>query len=85
MDINQSQPRPEMCTCYNCGDKGHLSCVCLKSRKQRIQSADFAERDIKRIVAEAVAATMDARELANKVEQAKESEEANEDFQASQL
>ena len=39
---------------------------------------------IKSIAAEAVAATMDARELANKVEQVKELEKANEDFQAGQ-
>src|SRR5882724_9707271 len=25
MDIDQSRPRPKMHTCYNCGNKGHLS------------------------------------------------------------
>ena len=84
MDIEQSQPRPETCTCYNCGDKGHLSHVCLKPQKQRIQSADLAEGDIKSFVAKAVAAPMDTGELANKAEQAKESEKANKDFQAGQ-
>jgi len=44
----------------------------------------LAKGDIKSIIAEAVAAAMDARELANKVEQVKESEKANEDFQAGQ-
>ena len=44
----------------------------------------MAEGDIQSIIAKAVAATMDARELANKVDQAKELEKANEDFQASQ-
>jgi len=24
MDINQSWPRPKMCSCYNCSDQGHL-------------------------------------------------------------
>src|SRR5882724_12105060 len=71
MDINQSQPRPKTCTCYNCSDEGHLSCVCLKLWKQRIQSAKSAEGDIKSIIAKAVAAAMDARELANKAEEAK--------------
>src|SRR5882724_11827302 len=55
-----------MCTCYNCSDMGHLSCICLKPQKQRIQSADSAEGDIKSIIAKAVAAAMDARELTNK-------------------
>jgi len=44
----------------------------------------LAKGDIKSIIAEAIAATMDARELANKVEQVKESEKSNEDFQAGQ-
>jgi len=70
--------------CYNCGDKGHLSCFCLKPQKQSILSPDLAKGDIKRIVSKAFAATMDTRDLANKTEQAKESEKANEDFQASQ-
>jgi len=84
MDINQSQPRPKIHTCYNCGDKGHLSHVCLKPQKQRIWLDDSAKGDIKSIVAEAVAVTMDARELANKAEQAKEWEKANKDFQDGQ-
>ena len=84
MDIYQSWCRPEMCTCYNCGDKGHLSCVCQKPQKQRIWLANLAEGDIKSIVAEDVAAAMDTRELANKSEQAKDSEKAKQDFQASQ-
>ena len=44
----------------------------------------MAKRDIKSIVAKAVAATMDARELTNKAEPPKELEKAKEDFQASQ-
>src|SRR5882724_1017079 len=52
MDINQSQPRPKIHTCYNCGDKGHLSHVCPKPQKQRIWLDDSAKGDIKSIVAE---------------------------------
>jgi len=44
----------------------------------------LAEGDFKSIVAEAVAATMDARELANKAEQAKDLEKVREEFQAGQ-
>jgi len=66
MDIDQSQPRPEMCNCYKCSDKGHLSFICLKPWKQRIWLADSAEGDIKSIIAKAVSAAMDTRELANK-------------------
>ena len=35
IDIDQSRSRPKTCTCYNCSDKGHLSCVCPKPWKQR--------------------------------------------------
>jgi len=73
MDIDQSQPRPEMCNCYKCSDKGHLSFICLKPWKQRIWLADSAEGDIKSIIAKAVSAAMDTRELANKAEQVKDS------------
>jgi len=44
----------------------------------------LAEGDIKSIVAEVVAATMDARELAKQSRTVKEFRESNEDFQASQ-
>src|SRR5882672_6936499 len=77
MDINQSQPRPEMHTCYNCSKPGHLSCACTKPLKQRIQSTTSAEM-------EAVAAAMDVREVAKKAEQAKESEKLEDNFQAGQ-
>ena len=43
MDIDQSRPRPKMCTCYNCGNKGHLSCVFPKPWKQRICLTKLAE------------------------------------------
>jgi len=46
--------------------------------------ADSAKGDIMSIMTKAVAATMDARELANKAEQAKDSEKAQEYFQAGQ-
>jgi len=46
--------------------------------------ANSPEGDIKSIIIEAVAAAMDVRELANKAEQAKDSEKAKEDFQAGQ-
>jgi len=82
MKINQSQHRPEMHTCYNCGDKGHCSHIFPKPQKQRIHSANSAKGDIKGIVAKAVAAVMDARELAKKDKKAKDSEKAKEDVQA---
>ena len=50
----------------------------------RVSRADSAEGDITTIVAKAVTAVMDMRELANKAEQAKDSEKAKEDFQAGQ-
>src|SRR5882724_8803625 len=84
MDINQSQPRPKTCTCYNCGEPGHLSCTCTKPRKQRIRSTISAETDLKSLVAEAIAAAMDTREVTKKVEQAKELEKMQTDFQAGQ-
>ena len=90
MDIDQSRSRPKTCTCYNCGDKGHLSHVCLKLWKQRIQSTELAETDIKNLMAEAVAAVMDARDIAkkakkaDKVKQARDLGKAKGDFQARQ-
>src|SRR5467141_1409152 len=83
MDIDQSRPRPETRTCHNCGEPGHLSCTCTKPQKQKIQSATSAETDLKSLVAEAVVAAMDAREVAKKAEQAKEPEKGT-DFQAGQ-
>src|SRR5882672_11134070 len=73
MDIDQSQPRPEMHTCYNCGKPGHLSRACTKPQKQRIQSTTSAEMDIKSLVAETVVVEMDVREFSKKAEQAKDS------------
>jgi len=79
-----------MCTCYNCGDKGHLSHVCPKPQKQRIQLTKLAETDIKSLIAEVVSAAMDVRDIAKRAEKAKKAEQAKEsgkaegDFQASQ-
>jgi len=78
MDIDQSQPRSEMCTGYNCSDKGHLSHVFPKPWKKRIWLANSAEGDIQSIIAEAISADMDTREPANKAEQAKHLEKSKE-------
>src|SRR5882672_3828 len=83
MDIDQSQPRPEMRTCYNCGEPGHLSRTCTKPRKQKIWSATSTETNLKSLVAKAIAMVMDAREVAKNAEQAKEPEKET-DFQAGQ-
>src|SRR5882672_2968217 len=82
MDINQSRPRPETHTCYNCSEPGHLSHACMKPQKQRIWSATLAETDIKSLVAEAVA--MDVREVSKNTKQAKELEKMETNFQAGQ-
>src|SRR5882672_2511206 len=74
MDIDQSQPRPKTHTCYNCSEPGHLSCACTKPWKQNIQLATSAKTVIKSLVAEAVAAAMDVREVSKKAKQAKEPE-----------
>jgi len=70
--------------CYNCSDKGHLSCTCLKSWKQIIQLTASAKVDIKGIVAEAVMGEMDARDVSKKAQKTKELGKANEEFQAGQ-
>ena len=56
----------------------------MKPGKKNIWLATLAETDIKSLVAEAVAAAMDAREVAKKAEQAKEPEKMETDFQAGQ-
>jgi len=56
----------------------------MKPRKQKIWLATSAETDIKSLVAEAVAAAMDVREVAKKAEQAKELEKTETDFQVGQ-
>src|SRR5882724_4452604 len=68
MDIDQSKCKQETCTCYNCDEKGHLSHHGLKPQKQQIHSAKLYEVDIKGLVAEVVAAVMDAQDAAKKVE-----------------
>jgi len=60
MEIDQSKHKQETHTCYNCDEKGHLSHHCLKPQKQWIHLAEPNEVDIKGLVAEAVAAVMDA-------------------------
>ena len=62
----------ETCTCYNCDEKGHLLCHCLKPQKQQIHLAKPNKVNIKGLVAKAVAAAMDSRDAAKKVERAKE-------------
>src|SRR5882724_4285655 len=84
MDIDQSRPRPETRTCYNCGEPGHLLHTCTKPWKQRIRSTVSAETDLKSLVAKAMAAVMDAREVTKRAKQAKESEKMQTDFQAGQ-
>jgi len=56
----------------------------MKPWKQRIWSTILAERDIKSLVAEAIAAAMDVREVAKKAKQAKELEKTETDFQTGQ-
>src|SRR5467141_4033260 len=72
MDIDQSRPRPEKRTCYNCGEPSHLSRTCTKPWKQKIWLATLAETDIKSLIAEAIAAAMDMGEVAKKAEKAEE-------------
>src|SRR5882724_5253216 len=59
MDIDQSKRKQETHTCYNCGEKGHLSHHCLKPQKQWIRLAEPNDINIKGLVAEAVTAVMD--------------------------
>ena len=54
-----------------------------KPWKQWIQSIKLAEMDLKSIIAKAVAAAMDVKDVAKRTEQAKESKKA-EEFQAGQ-
>jgi len=56
----------------------------MKPWKQRIQSTFSAETDLKSLVAEAIAAAMDASEVTKKTKQAKELEKTQTDFQAGQ-
>jgi len=72
MDIDQSKPRLEVHTCYNCGEKGHLSQFCPKPQKQQIWSTALTEVDLKSLMAEVVATVLDTWEVAKKSEKAKE-------------
>jgi len=50
----------------------HISRHCLKPQKQQIQSTESTELDLKNLVAKAVVAAMDAREIGKKAEEPKE-------------
>ena len=72
MDIEQNKHRLETRSCYNCNEKGHISRHCPKPQKQQIRLTESTELESKNLVAEAVAAAMDAREIRKKVEEPKE-------------
>ena len=72
MDIDQNKGRSETRSCYNCNEKGHILRQCLKPWKQQIRSTKSTELDLKSLVAEAVAAAMDAREIRKKAKEPKE-------------
>ena len=72
MDIDQNKHRSETRSCYNCNEKGHISRHCPKPRKQQIRSTESTELDLKSLVAKAVAAAMDAREIGKKAKEPKE-------------
>ena len=76
MDIDQSRSRPKTCTCYNCGEKVHLSHVCPKPQKQRIQLTILTKMDIKSLIAKAVMVAMDARDIAKKANKTNKGEQA---------
>ena len=63
--------RAETCTCYNCGKKDHLLWFFQKPWKQQIWLAVSPEADLKSLVAEVVAITLDAQQVAEKLEKAK--------------
>src|SRR5882724_11205404 len=72
MDIDQNKGRLEMHSCYNCNEKGHILRHFPKPWKQQMRSTESTELDLKSLVAEAVAAAMDARETGKKAEEPKE-------------
>src|SRR5882724_7790577 len=72
MDIDKNKHRSETCSCYNCNENGHISRHCPKPRKQQIQSTESTKLDLKSLVAKAVVAAVDAREIGKKAEEPKE-------------
>ena len=72
MDIDQNKHKPETHSCYNCNEKGHISRHCPKPWKQQIRSTKLTKLDLKSLVAEAVVAAMDAREIEEKAKEPKE-------------
>ena len=72
MDIDQNKHRLETRRSYNCNEKGHISRHCPRPRKQQIRSTESTELNLKNLVAEAVVAAMDAREIGKKAKEPKE-------------
>src|SRR5882724_2014211 len=72
MDISKNASQPQIHKCFNSGEQGHIIPHYLNLRKQQIQSTTLAEFDLKCLVAEAVAAAMNAWKVAKKAEEAKE-------------
>ena len=72
MDIDQNKHRLETRSCYNCNEKGHILRHCPKPWKQQIRLTKLTELNLKSLVAKAVVAAMDAREIGKKAEEPKE-------------
>jgi len=63
MDIDPELTQPETCTCYNCGEPGHLFAYLHETSEAEIRQPFRQKTDLKSAVDEAVVAAMDAREL----------------------
>src|SRR5882724_8713404 len=72
MDIDQNKRRSETRSCYNCNEKGHILRHCPKPQKQQIRLTESTELNLKSLVAKAVVAVIDTREIGKKAEEPKE-------------
>ena len=74
MDIDSNHRHIETQTCYNCCKPGHIAPNCPEPHRERVCS-NLTQADIVGMIAESVAAALDAQDASHKVQSPAEGDE----------